>query len=104
MKILNFTPHTVNIIIGESTTAITSNGIARVSATEAVVGIINDIPLVETIYGQVEGLPEQQEDTIIIVSRLVLSAVSDRTDLVVPAGQVRDAEGKVIGCTGLAKS
>jgi hypothetical protein len=48
-------------------------------------------------FGAVEGLPEPQENTLYIVSGMVLSAVKDRDDLVAPATShpksVRFADG-----------
>lgn len=99
MKLINLTPHTVNIVGGES---LTSEGLARVASSEVEVGRVNDLPLVTVVFGEVQGLPEPQENTMFIVSRLVKSAVPNRTDCVVPNALERDSEGRVVGCKNFA--
>ena len=61
-----------------------------------------EVPLTRTTFGEVQGLPDPADDTLYVVSRLVISAVPDRTDLVSPDGAVRDDQGRIIGCTALA--
>ncbi len=83
-----------------------SGQVARVSATAQQVGTITidgfDFPVVKTVFGEVTGLPEPQEDTVYIVSTLVLSAVQGRNDLVAPntGAAIRDADGKIVGVPG----
>jgi hypothetical protein len=48
----------------------------------------------------VVGLPEPSPDTLLIVSGMVKSAATGRTDLVSPGDLVRDAAGVVLGCKG----
>ena len=104
-KIINLTPHSVNIIKegGEKIT-IPSSGIARCTQTTSVVGDINGIPLTTTTFGDVEGLPLEEKNIFFIVSRLVLSACKDRHDLLVPNELVRDENGNIIGCRSLANN
>lgn len=108
MKIVNLTPHTVNVVAttGEEIATFPSEGVVRVASHEEVVGVLNGIPETATTYGEVEGLPAQSNDTIYIVSRLVLAALEKqgitRTDLRVPGLQVRNEAGQVIGCKSLA--
>ncbi len=64
--------------------------------------INNDIPVFRTTFGEVEGLPEPQDDTLYIVSLLVRRARPYRGDLLSPGQLIRDAEGRPIGCKGLA--
>jgi len=83
-----------------------SGQVARVSATAQQVGTITidgfDFPVVKTVFGEVTGLPEPQEDTVYIVSTLVLSAVQGRKDVVAPntGAAIRDSEGRVVGVPG----
>lgn len=104
-KILkNYTPHAINIVRADGSIVMTipSEGVSiRLKTETAQVGEVNGIPLTKTIFGEPEGLPEEREDTILVVSQLVKNALPDRKDLVVPAEQVRDAEGRVIGCLSL---
>ncbi len=108
MKIVNLTPHTISFLLNDGTTAaIPASGIvARVSVTSVVVGYLNSssmmIPINRVKYGEVTDLPEPEEETMYIVSSLVLSALAgSRPDVVAPdtspASAVRDADGKIIG-------
>ena len=53
--------------------------------------------------GAVEGLPEERDDTLIIVSSLVAQAARDRSDLVIPNEAVRDEKGQIVGCKSLGR-
>lgn len=105
-KILNFTPHMIFIYNedNELIHTIPSSGVARITSEEWVVTKVKGIPIMETCFGEVEGLPEEAEDTILIVSRLVLHALPDRNDLVTPCLRVCDETGEVIGYRSLARS
>jgi len=106
-KLVNLTPHTVTLVCGNKTVDIQPSGqVARVSATAQQVGTITidgfDFPVVKTVFGDVQGLPEPAENTIYIVSTLVLSAAQGRNDLVAPntGAAIRDADGKIVGVPG----
>lgn len=108
---LNVTPHTVGFFDEEATPLleVPSTGLARVSARTSVVGHLRIngvlIPQTHTEYGEIEGLPEPQEGRIIIVSGMIVSALAQqgihRADLFVPGMQLRDEQGRVIGCRSL---
>ena len=102
-KILNFTPHSITICnnAGEIIRVIQSDGLIRLKAVTVSAGEIDGVNTSKTEFGQPEGLPEFKEDTFIIVSQLVKSALPSRTDLLVPAEVVRDEAGKIIGCKSL---
>lgn len=106
-KIINLTPHTVTLVCGERTVEVAPSGqVARVSATAQQVGTITidgfDFPVVKTVFGEVTGLPEPQDNTVYVVSTLVLSAVQGRKDVVAPntGAAIRDSEGRVVGVPG----
>lgn len=65
------------------------------------------IPVDRTAYGEVENLPEPDGETTYVVSLLAAQAASagGRTsdDLLVVGETVRDADGKIIGCTGFGR-
>ena len=105
MEIINLTPHAITFVNdeGKPFATIPSSGIARVASTTAVIAEFDGIPVTETTFGQVEGLPEKKLGVIYIVSRMVATA-SKRNDLFVPGMQVRDSEGCVIGCKSLDKA
>lgn len=107
IKLVNLTPHAVNVIgeNGETIMTIQPSGmVVRCSVTRVQVGKINGIPVNRTQFGAVEGLPESQPDTVYIVSALVAQAVAGaRDDVVIPDDAVRDEQGRVIGCRAFAR-
>jgi len=103
-ELVNLTPHTITIMgeSGEVKAEIYPSGqIARVKVEQAIIGKIDDIPVVKTVFSEVEGLPEPRLGTIFIVSSMVAQAVPHREDVVAPDtspnGAVRDSEGKIVG-------
>lgn len=92
MTFLNFTPHAICLNDGR---CFESCGVARVASSHT--EIIGDICSV--VYGEIEGLPEPRENTMYIVSAMVLSA-SNRKDLVAPASghpdTVRNEKGHIV--------
>lgn len=103
--ILNLTPHAVNIVREDDTifTIAPSGTVARVSQMREQIGYIEGIPLNVSKFGEVVDLPEQQEGVFLIVSRLVISALPDREDLIVPDDLVRDNEGRITGCRSFSR-
>jgi len=117
-KIINLTPHPINIIRGDQKITIPPSGkVARVQPKQQVVGFINvqdtEIPIVRTEFGEVQGLPEEPEpNTIYIVSTIVLQAIANNPELAEkfrgkvvapdtsPSGAVRDEQGRIIGVKG----
>ncbi len=99
MKFINLTPHAIKLNSGE---VFESKGIARVSAsfTNFQDGVCRQE------FGEVEGLPEQEEGVCIIVSAMVLSA-SSRIDLVAPATghpeTVRNEKGHIVSVPGFVR-
>lgn len=107
-NIINCTPHIITLVNedGSILRQFEPSGILpRVSINKEPMGLLDDgvipVPLYAQAYGTVVDLPEQKEDTFFIVSGLVASAAK-RGDLLVPGDQVRDEEGRVIGCKFLA--
>lgn len=53
---------------------------------------------------EIVGLPEPEEDVVLIVAKAVIDAApASRGDLMSPGRLLRDADGKVIGCDGLTR-
>jgi len=113
-SIKNFTPH--SITLGGITYP--SQGVARVSTTETLVGHIYrecpvhvddtecgcgglEVPIVRQLLGEVEGLPSFDAGALVIVSRMVAMACPDRSDLACPARLTRDGQGRVTGAEAL---
>ena len=104
MKIINMTPHVIKFIIGENIVEIPASGnLARVSVKTETIGEIDGIPITTSVFGEVEGLPAPSEDTIYIVSSLVASRCTERTDVFIPNESIRDSEGRIVGCKSLGK-
>ena len=108
MAIHNFTPHTINVIIGEDKMSFPSEGVVRALTTTTPCGVVDSIPVCRVEYGEPEGLPEYREGDYIIVSSLAAQAVKkyhpERDDILIPNGFVRDEAGNIIGCSQLAKA
>lgn len=108
MNIINLTQHTINVISEGNETAYPSQGLARVKTEEKEICKINDIPVIKTVYTTVEGLPDQQENTVYLVSTLVLQALKangiERPDCLAPntglSGAIRDDQGRIVAVRG----
>lgn len=96
-QFLNYTPHTISLNSGETFESI---GIARVSSSFSQ---LDENGICNVVYGEVEGLPQPQEDVYLIVSAMVLSA-STRNDLVAPAtghpDTKRNEKGHIVSVPG----
>lgn len=97
MQIINCTPHEVKLNSGESFPI--SGNVARVMAgfKEAENGFF------KAVYGQVINLPDEQADTLYIVSSIVANATS-RRDVIVPATGhpecIRNDKGQIVSVPG----
>lgn len=109
MKIINATPHEVNVHIGSNVVNFESKFNARCKQESYCVGNIahgeDYVPITETNFGQVEGLPEPEEGVYYIVSRLVMDALKNqRSDLLVPNDIIRNEKNQIVGCGSLARN
>lgn len=96
-KIINCTPHDVCLIKKDGTMEVfKASGIVPRIRTE----IINtdDEIFVKKVVGSVEGLPEQKENTMYIVSAMVFDS-SNRSDLIAPNtnNAIRNQLGHIVG-------
>jgi len=112
MEVVNLTPHQVNLVIdGDVVASLPSAGVARADQTDKVVGSLelngSTIAVVETVFGEVVDLPEPTEGVSFVVSFITANAARGQgrstTDLLVTSGPVRDDQGRIIGCTRLAR-
>ena len=112
MKLVNLTPHTINLISpsGEET-ALPSDGVARVASQPGTaLGYAAGIPLFSApTWGAVDGLPDPEPGTIFIVSALVAGQVKGRPDVFSPGtgphdGAIRDKTGQIVAVTRLIQS
>lgn len=103
MKFVNLTPHDITVIMPDQPdrkTFAKSGTIARVTQNTTVVRTVDGINISTATFGPVVGLPGWTAGTLFIVSGMVKSASTGRSDLVSPGDLVRDAAGVVIGCKG----
>lgn len=110
MRIVNLTPHALNLMPegpdGPMVTIPPSGQVARCATSRVQVGTVTvdgiAIPVNRTQFGAVTGLPDPQPDTIYIVSAVVAQAVPDRPDVFIVDDAVRDEQGRIIGARALA--
>lgn len=112
MNIINLTPHTITFISANNNMQkyelAPSGVVARVAAHTENIGEVRTpegfvIPVTQTVFGQVEGLPAPEEGVVYVVSSLVAGRVPDRKDVFIPNESIRDDKGHIIGCLSLGK-
>ena len=105
MRLVNRTPHTVNIIGEGFELSIPGpddpKDAARVAVEFEPAEGCGGAPTAYETFGEVYGLPAPHEGEVYIVSRVVAAAASDRKDLLVPGSPVRGEAGKIIGVAQL---
>lgn len=125
MKIRNFTPHAINLYnAGDVTPAglrenarplhtFPSEGVIRAVCNSTLDYDITDetselnIPIYRNSYGAPLGLPpvDEMADTVFIVSAIAAKAMAEffpDVPCIMPNGLVRDAEGRIVGCTSFS--
>ena len=103
-KVVNLTPHALNVIddAGVVHTFAPSGAIARVATTRDSLPPVAGLPVSRATFGDVQGLPDPADDTIFVVSGMVLAALKGaRSDVFAPGDLVRDDKGQPVGCKGL---
>lgn len=104
IRIINLTPHTVTVLRGDTAIEYPPSGaVARCATQRTVIGSLNGIPINQTEFGEVSGLPEPAPGVYYIVSALVAQALPQRDDLLIPDDVVRDEAGRIIGCRAFAR-
>ena len=96
IEIKNYTPHQINLA-GET---YPSMGSIRVSCeTKKLEGFPFPVSISE--FGRVQGLPKEQKDTIIIVSKMVAERLPSRKDLWIVNETIRNDKGQIVGAESL---
>lgn len=111
MKIINLTPHDVVIVDneGKEIKRFPKSGDVAIVKTKSVpIGELNGVPVVQTKYEEIEGLPDPQEGTAYIASVVVAQALNGaRQDVYAPdtnpGSVVRDDKGNIIGVKRLTQ-
>jgi len=105
MPIINLTPHAVTVIPGEDgsepTTYPPSGKVARLVARQGQFRYVCGDFVPSFTYGMLEEPVERVKGTAYIVS-LVTALASFRADFLYPYDEVRDEDGRIIGCRTLA--
>jgi len=106
--LVNLTPHVVSIIndAGDIRDIRPRQISARVKSKSVYVGEIDGVPFYETVFGEVENLPDYEYGWVYIVSQIVIAACPNRTDLVRPdtgSSCVRDSEGRIVAVRALTR-
>lgn len=103
MKFVNLTPHAIVMNDGR---VFESENVARVNAAFSE---FSEEGICSQEYGEITGLPEQQERTAYIVSAIVLTAAkaAGRTDCVAPASghpdTIRNEKGHIVSVPGFVR-
>lgn len=105
IDIINLTPHA--IAMSDGTIFEPSGQVARVTVHQTDAGTIAGIPVKTQTFGEIVNLPEPKNNTVYIVSSIVLTAAKNagRTDVVAPdtANAVRNDQGHIISVHGFVK-
>lgn len=112
MQLVNLTPHPLKFITLQGVIDLGQSGqIARVRTSAEEAGNAAGIPVFVSSFGNVEGLPAPQPDTIYIVSSLVQQALRangvDRPDVLSPGTGPNDSpireNGQIVAVTRLVR-
>jgi len=108
MNIVNLTPHPLRLQKADGSfmdlpKPAAGAAIPRRSTKVEQQGEVDGLPVYKTVLGPVEFAPAPCENTIYVVSRMVVDALPERSDLFAPGEAIRDADGKVVGAKGLSK-
>lgn len=106
MKVINLTPHDVNLMDKDFNIVevIKSSGSARATEKKELIGELLGAPIYETKFEDVVGLPDVEPGTIYIVSRIIVEACKKtRIDLVTTSNIVRRDENGNLSSHPFAK-
>lgn len=107
-RLVNLTGHTINIYNcnGVLTKVIPPDPVypvCRVNDKKTITKTVCGVPFWESTYPSLSNLPSPEPNTYFIVSRMVAYATEPRDDLLVIDMQVKDDNGRTIGCRGLTR-
>ena len=105
MEFINLTCHDITLYKNdEIALTIKASGLARCKEEMHKVDEISGFPIYSNTYGEVYGLPEEEEGKLYILSKIVAEALKGkRKDLLIVADTVRDESGRIIGAKGFAR-
>lgn len=116
MRIYNYTPHAITIVNGDVRIELPSVGVIRAKSVQTQVGTIYHtesagvefpVPEYKLTFGEPEGMPEDIDpDGVYVVSTIAAQALKQAGwagTYMVTCGAIRDEQGRIIGCQGLAR-
>jgi hypothetical protein len=113
MKLINLTPHAIVLQAadGMRTTIAPSGMVARVTSTPGQPEIIDGVPVPvysPQTFAAVDGIPDVEDDTLYIVSALVIGRMAAGTPFVAPGtgpndGAIRNDKGQIEAVTRLVR-
>lgn len=117
MRLYNYTPHTINIINGSVKVELPSVGVIRAKSVQTQVGTVYHeeatdefpVPEYKLTFGEPEGMPMGDDidpDGVYVVSTIAAQALKQAGwagTYMVTCGAIRDEQGHIIGCQGLAR-
>ena len=116
MRIYNYTPHAITIVNGDVRIELPSVGVIRAKSVQTQVGTIYHtesagvefpVPEYKLTFGEPEGMPEDIDpDGVYVVSAIAAQALKQAGwagTYMVTCGAIRDEQGRIIGCQGLAR-
>lgn len=112
MQLINLTPHPLTLIGQDGAVLLTQapdGPMARCAEDRRELGAVTlqdgaSVPLRSVGFGAVTGLPAPRDGVLYVVSRATAEAATGRDDVVYPDEQVRDDDGRIIGCRALARA
>lgn len=116
MRLYNYTPHAITIVNGDVRVELPSVGVIRAKSVQTQVGTIYHtesagveyaVPEYKLTFGEPEGMPEDIDpDGVYVVSTIAAQALKQfgwAGTYMVTCGAIRDEQGRIIGCQGLAR-
>lgn len=120
-QIHNMTPHAIDFVIDGVKVSFPSEGVIRAAQKdEQVDEVVTDlnlgnssagftIPVFKSTFGAPEGVPEEIDPNgIYVVSMLAFQSLKaagyNMDKYYIVSGTIRDGQGKIVGCKGLAKA
>lgn len=103
-KLINLTPHDINVVQGEKKITIPKEGIVvRVEELRKEKPSLDGYKIEEVSYGDVLNMPAPQKGVLYIVSNLTATALQSKgrtRDILIPGELLRDEKGQIVGTTG----
>jgi len=103
--LVNTTPHKINIMLqGEILEVPAAKQPLRLREEANFIGIAGNIPLFRKEFILEDTLPQDEDGEILFIVPALVAQLFRKTrrDLVVPHDFVRDTNGNILGCQGLA--